>query len=395
MYIRLLHSSFVQVFAHIFTTVTNRLAKFPLVKRDWIVIAFVWAVIQIIFFWNDGINDSEEAIKYIRASREFLAGTKNFSLHDIWYSGYMLLHVLIAMLGLPPKGMYVLQLILSFLSLVYFVRILSIWIEEKLILLLSALLYATCLIIQQWVTQLYTDTVFYMLLVIGTYYIATFHSSRQNKTICCLFVLLLPIFRPVGFLFVLLACIHWSIIAFYKNRRLIFAGITYSAILLFLALCSLNPSDGYFYPLHNAEANIICGFQSELIKYQSKPYQPNESIYLFLWNNPELTARLFAARLIKVFDLTRPYFSTLHNIAIAISIVIYYCLAAFGIYSILKNKQADRLFLIFGVLLFTVPSIIFCVEWHGRMSLPTICYILILSGLGIDVIVKKLFGRHG
>ena len=367
----------------------------PLKKTEWIVIAVTWAAIQMVFLFIMGINDGEEARKYISAAQRILDGTMNFSLHNIWYSGYIALHILVALMGLPVEGMYVVQLVLSFVSLVHFVKLLSMWVNERWTLIISALLYATCFIIQQWVAHLYTDTVFYMLLVIATYYLVTAQNSLANKTICCIFILLLPFFRPVGLLFVLLACIHWLTESPRKNRWLIFSSLAYFSLLLYLALSSLDPTNGYYYPLHNAEANIICGYESGLLRYQTSPYEQDKSILHYFINNPGLTLRLFTARLIKVFDLTRPFFSTIHNVSIAISSVVYYCLALVGITSILKRKQCNRFVLMWGTVLFAAPSVMFCVEWHGRMSLPVICYVLVLAGIGVDEIASNVRRRMG
>jgi hypothetical protein len=108
------------------------------------------------------------------------------------------------------------------------------------------------------------------------------------------------------------------------------------------------------------------------------------SVFSFLLQNPEMTLRLFVVRLYKVFSMSRPYFSPRHNLVLNLSAVVYYALALWGLIKIIRWKKRNAWFLLFGIFVFALPQIIFCVEWSGRLSLPVLSYALILCGYGLD-----------
>lgn len=373
----------------------NQKKRLIINREGWFLIGAGWLATQLIFLSVYGINDQQEAIKYISAAREFVNGSRNFSLHNLWYCGYIALHVLIRMAGLPPKCMYLFQVILSALSVYYFIKILSLWASSQKTLILSALLYSTCFIVQQWVSYLYTDSIFSMLLIIAIYYLLVEDRRHSDKIIFWFLIIILPFFRPVGFLFSFTACLHWTFTSYKKNIIKILICITFLVFISLLIIKSIIESPGYFYPFHNLNANVICGLPSNLLQYQSVPYHQNMSIANYFWNNPGLAIRLFTYRFYKVFSMTRPYFSIIHNLCLTIACLFYYSLATVGLFSIIVKRLKQQYLLFTGCLIFSVPSIVFCVEWSGRFSLPVICFILLLGGVGIDQLNLKFSGRYG
>jgi hypothetical protein len=357
-------------------------------KKGWFFIGTCWLIIQLVFLLMNGINDQQEANKYIVLSRELVNGTRDFSLHNLWYSGYIMLHALLRMAGLHYKSMYVVQLIFSALSVYYFTRILSTWTRSNKMLIISALLYSTCFIIQQWVSFLYTDSVFSSLLVILIYYLLEENKNTSNKVIFWVLVFLFPLFRPVGFLFLIVACLHWMFTFHKRNIIKIFTCIAYLVFIAVIINRSMqNPA--YFYPYHNLDANIICGLPSNLLQYQEVPYDHNTSVASYFWNNPGMATRLFLLRFYKVFSMTRPFFSLGHNLAVAAACIFYYALAAVGLISIIIHRRRPLYVLPAGCLVFCLPTIAFCVEWTGRLSLPVICFVLLMGGVGVDYLVKR------
>jgi len=82
--------------------------------------------------------------------------------------------------------------------------------------------------------------------------------------------------------------------------------------------------------------------------------------------------------------MSRSYFSPDHNRLLNVSTIIYYFLAIVGIVFVVRHKVNALYFLISGILIFSLPMVIFCVEWTGRFSLPVISFVLIFSSIGID-----------
>ncbi len=361
-------------------------------KSDWLLIAVSWLIIQILILKFLGINDKEEATKYILLADRWLKGDRNFSLYNLFYSGYILIHVLLRSIGLPDKSMYLVQLFFSGLAVYYFVKILCLNIYSRFAVVSTAILFATCYIIQQWVSTLFTDSIFSNLLIIATYFLLTEKNGTVNKWTCWILLFILPFFRPVGFLFIPIACCYWLATNPRNNitRLLICAG--YMLVIGLIVYNTFGHDEPYYYPihsLHNIQANIICGYPGDLLKYATTPYQEGMSVFSFLFHNPGMTARLFLLRAYKVFSMGRPYFSPMHNLLLFATTAIYYVLAIVGTIAIVRSKENKYYFLIAGIVIFSFPMIIFCIEWTGRLSLPVLNYVLILSGIGIDTIRRS------
>lgn len=363
-------------------------------KTDWVVIGTVWLITQMICLFFFGIVDTVEAITYISASKHWIEGDKIGQWSDVFYSGYVGVHVLIRLVGLTPKWMYLIQLLMSGLALFYFVKILLLCCTSRLAILFSAILYATCFLVQQWVCYLFTDSVFFCLLVISIYYLLVQQRSRREEIIFWVLLVIIPFFRPVGFLYVLLACVHFILNSASKNFTKLVGCLVYLSFMSIVIYKSLTQSGNYFYSLHNIDANIICGYPSSLLQYRNVPYREAMGIFSYVYDNPGMFMRLFLYRLFKVFSMTRPYYSNTHNLAISGCTIIYYILAIAGLLNIFSQRQKEKYFLFLGLVIFSIPSIIFCVDWSGRFSLPVFCFVLILAGVGVDFIVKNLKWRN-
>jgi hypothetical protein len=362
-------------------------------KTDWALIGISWFIVQLILLKIQGINDQGESVKYIRIAENWIKGDRDLNLYNIFYFGYSSMHILLKYAGLPPKSMYAVQLILSGLSTIYFTRTLSCITHSRMAVLFSALLYTTCYTIQSWVSILYTDSIFSNLLVITTYFLITEEKSSRNKWVYWILLGMLPFFRPVGFLFIPVVCFHWIMLAPGKNMNKLFVCTAYLSVISLVVYLVFTKS-GYYFPLHNIEANVICGYPGDLLKYQAVPYREGMSAFSYLYHNPGMITRLFFSRLYKVFSMGRPYFSPGHNLFLFVSSFVYYALALVGVAVIFKQHSKKIYFIIAGILIFSLPMIIFCIEWAGRFSLPVISYTLLLSGVGIDRILNMLKSKY-
>jgi len=267
-------------------------------------------------------------------------------------------------------------------------KIIAMYADSRVQVLAAGLLYATCFIVQQWTSYLFTDTLFYMLLIIGVYFLLQENKSRKQRTWFWVFLIMLPFFRPVGFLFVAVACVHWIFNWQRNNVVKLAASLGYLLLLLFFVQRSIVADETYFNPHHNVQAEIICGWPSGLLKYQRVPYK-HTSLSEYFLDNPGMAARLFLMRFFKSFSLTRPYFSAVHNLLLAAACVFYYALALVGFINILRKKQRELYFLPFACVMFVLPSVMLGVEWSGRVSLPTFCCMLIMAGIGTSYLVSK------
>jgi len=365
-------------------------------KNDWLLIGIPWIIIQIILLKIQGINQQGESVKYILAADRWINGDRNPDLYNLFYSGYISIHVILKSLGLPPGSMYIIQLIFSGLATYFFTKILTYFLHSRIAILCGAILFATCYIIQSWVSFLYTDSIFSSLLVMETYFLLTEEKSRRNKWIFWVLLVILPLFRPVGFLALPTACLYWITISPRTNKYKLLFCFGYLFLICFVVFLTFTNSRYFYYmhSYHNIRANVICGYPDDLSKFQVVPFQDGMSVFQYLFSNPGMTLRLFLARFYKVFSMGRPYFSPGHNLLLFISTTIYYVTAIIGTVVIFRSALKKLYFILAGVLLFSIPMILFCVEWTDRFSLPVICYILLLSSIGMERILFKLKSKN-
>jgi hypothetical protein len=362
-------------------------------KRNRVLIAVVWIVSQAVFLYLNGIVTTGESTTYIDAANQVIeSGNLFFSSRTYLYSVHILLLVLLKKAGLPYVWMYGVQLLTATLALICFIKFFRF--ASALPVTISALLYCVCPFFQPWVCFLYTDAMFANLLLIAVY-LLTYADSALKKIGLWTLLLLLPFYRPLGILFIPIAVLFW-LLQWQKGNwlKIIIATLYFFCVLGVVWFC-INNAKGYFYPQHNTEANIICGYNSDLVKYITVPYDPNRSIAYFFFSNPSMTWRLFLNRLFKAFWMTRPYYSGIHNLFTCIALPPYYLFAAVGVVALIKqNAIKKNVYLLCGLLVFTAPIVLFCADWVNRFILPTLVFVFILMGFGVNSLVSAYQNRN-
>lgn len=358
-------------------------------KKNWAFIFCIWLIAQLFFLRLLGINDKQEAETYIGITNEIVAGKWKQPVNFWMYSGYIAIHLFIHLIGLSYKWVYLIQLLISALALFAATKLLSLWLSSKTALFITTTLYSTCPFIQSWVSFLYTDSVFASLLTIAIFFLFCQNDKQKFKIGLWASILLLPFFRPIGFLFTILSIFYWIVDSPKKNVT----GIIFSICYFLFAMCCIeyifNNSPLFFYPYHNAEANIICGLPNDLVHEIKVPYHLGMSMLSFFTSNPKMTFYLFSQRLFRSLWITRPFFSRLHNLLIITLLIPYYFFALTGLCVIIYNRIKKLYFIIIGILLFIAPSVLLCADWLTRFSLPVFPFIFLLIGFGVEFYIAK------
>lgn len=353
------------------------------VKWTTVFIWLIWFIFQAYWLAKFGIYQNEEAAVYINIAQQIVSGDWSHSIHYWLYSGYIVPLVIIKWMGLPLECMYLLQLALSFIALNLFIDMLKNYCNSSVAVFLGSLLFASCPVFQSWNAYLYTDGFFGSITVIALYAVAGGKPNGKKLSLMAAGILVLACFvRPVGFLLIPIALSN-AIVNSFNRGFIAFLSIWFLIFGVFVLFALRNGTD-FFYPGHNLELNIICGLSSELKQFEIYPYNDGMGIASYLISNPEMSVRLFAHRLFRSLWMTRPYFSTTHNIILAISCSVYYLLALLGTVYVFRKKILKYLYIYFGMFILLVPNILFCADWHNRFMVPFLPFLLIISTLGID-----------
>ena len=357
-------------------------------KRTWIVLCIVWLVVQLFWLFKFGIYREEEAVVYINIASRIAQGDWNHSIHYWLYAGYISPLVFLKFIGLAFEWMYLVQLTLSFVAFVCFIRLLGLLKISVSAIVIGSLLYATSPIIQAWNSHLYTDGYFGSLVVIALYFISRNPGANFAAFFRLMLLLLFVCFtRPVGFLLIPVAIVYGYTSKVSRRRIYVMASmlLAFSIFVLY----ALRHGNDFFYPKHNLDLNIICGLPSELKQYETVPNDGKMSIITYFFSNPGLTVRLFFSRLIKSVWMTRPYFSTMHNMVIGVTCSIYYFLALLGTVYAFRKKILNNLYIFFGMGIWLIPNILLCADWHNRFMIPFTAFLLVVATLGIEFLLKR------
>ena len=365
--------------------------KIILHKKQWGFILIIWLTVQAFYLYTTGIVITGESEKYINLSAQLAAGDWKMQPNFYLYAGYILIHLTIKIIGLSYKWMYLVQLAVAAIAFICFIKILTISVTNRATVVTTAVLFAICPFFQSWNCFLYTDSMFASLIIISIYCLLVSSSPAGNHKKVLVFLLLaVPFFRPIGLLFIPVAIFFWVTDALKKHLSHILFFSGYFVLLLLFSWYCLNHSNDFFYPNHNSEANIICGYPSDLTKYIKYPYEPDKTMFHFFIANPEMSARLLMHRLYKSFWMTRPYFSTLHNTFIILFLIPCYTLALIGTGVILRSRSLKNVYILFGLSIFILPMLAFCADWSNRFMLPPLVFIFILMATGLEAILKKM-----
>jgi 4-amino-4-deoxy-L-arabinose transferase-like glycosyltransferase len=360
-------------------------------KKTWIFLMGFWFISQMIFLYSDGINPVGES-DFRNVVNMVIHGEWNFSPNYYLYFGNIIILIFLKLIGLSNEWAYLVQLFVAAAAFICFIKLLKIILSNSTAIILAAILFCICPFFQSWTCFLSTDSNFANLLIITTYLLVNPVRSEKQKKWLILCLLVLPFFRPVGFLFVAVAIFFWLTNERKKNTHLIFFFSGYFILLVFFSWYCLVYSQNFFFSGHNSEANIICGYPSDLVKYIKEPYDPGKSMFHFLISNPDMTWRLLLNRLFKSFWMTRPFYSAKHDLFIAVALIPYYGFAIIGVGSILrKGFFLKNAYILFGLFIFVVPMLLFCADWVNRFMLAPFVFIFILMSLGINFLFQKFY----
>jgi hypothetical protein len=363
-------------------------------RKEWILIFSVWLVVQVFWLYFYGIYIKEEAQVYIGIAREIALGNFSHSIHYWLYAVYIAPLTLLYWLGFPLQMMYGLQLLTGIAAMWCFVKILCSTGVRKAAIISGSLLFASSPLFHSWNSHLYTDGFWGNVVVVLIYLIQrNSHGTRAQFLFLFITLIIGCFIRPVGFLIIPIALLHLWITRAPKYRLLLLT--VWLLIFSFFINYALQHGTDFFYPKHNLDMNIICGLPSDLKKYEQHAYEPGMSIPAYFFSNPDLTVRLFANRLVKSLWMTRSYFSAAHNLMIGFACFIYYLLAIPGIFYVLSKKLRFWYYIISGMVIWLIPNIVFCADWHNRFMVPFIPFLLIMATFGIEFVLSKRENRVG
>ena len=230
---------------------------------------------------------------------------------------------------------------------------------------------------------LYTESIFFSLSVIYSCYLLNTVKFNSKRIIVLLFLLfLLCITRPTGIFFLGATIIY----LFSKlsgqlsllKRTAIFIGL--AATGLFILNMILGMGGGIDIILPFREEHIICG--EPTVAYQTSINESSNNnslagLFYYITHNFSQFSTLAWLKTKAFFGLTRPFYSTAHNIFIT---AYFYPLYILIVLAMVRFRKAIPVFFVYFIsitLIFWLSVVFSCDEWHNRFFLGLTPFLII------------------
>lgn len=204
--------------------------------------------------------------------------------------------------------------------------------------LVAALMYTAFPEIQYWNFYILSESLFVSMVIISLFFIVESKGWRQIL-LACVVVGFTSIVRPNGFIIILSAGVYSGYVMFRRRRFYALAGVALAFVLLTpLAVEVLGGFWARYYPAsHLARGAVVARLMETHLVVPGPPLSGLEEIQnpsyrtlYFVAHKPVFFLKLASRRLWYLFFAPRPYFSSLHNYFLLMTLVPAYILAAWG-----------------------------------------------------------------
>lgn len=367
----------------------NRILNYSL-----FLLAIVWLIVHVIFFYKNGIVTVGESPKYIEEAGNLLR-TGHLSSPNFWLYSTQILLILVALkLKLGFGFVVAVQLALSLCACWCFYRFV-----KSLFSIATAFVCTAFLLLNyplhEFNTFLQTESLFYSFTIIFSTSLLRLEVLTFKKFIFILLgLILIGLTRPTGLLFVPPAFLY---LFFRFLRQVSFSlkiGITVCVSIgfLFLLNSAIGSGGELDFMLPFRDERIICGVPTLPYFRDIKTAENSNSLYglfYYILHNSWQFARLACRRSLAFFGLLRTYYSAGHNAFLGIFFYFLYILDLLSIKYWFGKGRFLLLYLFFIILLNWGTVILTCDDWHNRFFLTISPYLIILAAPAIKKFLSK------
>ena len=345
-----------------------------------------------------GIYTQEEAVKYVYEAGYFTQHGGFSQPKYVFYSGYIFLHILSNAVNTGFAGVYIFQLLLNGLATYCFYRLALQVSASRIAAFVSTLLLILCIPFQKWTVYLFTESVFFSLMIIYCYVLfKTYRNGYAKPLLALLLLFLLVICRPTGMLAIPATAVLASVYLFQRKKKLWALAIWVPGLIgLVLLLDTAFKGRGEFdFMKPFIEEHIICGLPTNKnVVYSNAEHSSLTEVLSFIGQHFFLCAKLGIMRLAAFFGLVRPYYSGMHNFLLGLGFYPVYLLALFGWKQLKKQSKAFHIFSFTLIATFALSVMVTCDDWHNRFIMPIMPLILLYAGMGAARLYTRYFKKE-
>jgi hypothetical protein len=261
-------------------------------------------------------------------------------------------------------------------------------IKDQLIATLATVLLLICFPWQNWVTHLYTESVFISLVVIFSY---LFFKAGKQTLPSILFIALTFLFilfaRPTGLFFIPIVLL-FMIRRWLLQKRIVLASIVsigIASVFILLLNYAMQGEGEFDFLKPFVEEHIICGVPTTQNTALVLPANGNSlgGLIFFVLNNAGHFLQLAGRKLIAYYGMVRSYYSAAHNFYLAAFFYPVYLLAILGAVYLQKINKSYNFYWISAVGIFTLSVLLTCDDWLNRFIMPVLPFIILAAAAGI------------
>ena len=368
--------------------------------NDKFILLLLFVCVQLFLLFTVGIYTKEEATKYISEAAHLSRQHAFTQPKYLFYSGYILLHVFNNWLGSGIVGVYVFQVILGGAAIIcLFSLCINLGLERR-VAFLTCLLLIFCLPFQRWTAYLFTESLFFSLIIIYTSILFSRSLSASGKIFLgLLFCCLLIVSRPTGLLVIPASLVFISVSLFRKKKFAYLSFLWISGItgLIWITNMAMKGQGEFDFIKPFVEEHVICGFSTSGISYQPTSTNSNsiQALLNYIVQHFGQFASLAFKRAVAFFGLIRPYFSTLHNLFLAVYFYPIYLFFLLGLPVVYRRSPSFVSYSLALMATFLLSVLVTCDDWHNRFIMPIVPVIMIYASTGIYVVYERLIsGRR-
>jgi len=367
--------------------------------NDKFILLILFACVQLFLLLTVGIYTKEEATKYISEAAYFSGHHAFTQPKYFFYSGYILIHVINNWLGSGIVGVYLFQVILSGVATICLYSLsVNIGLERR-VAFLTCLLLIFCLPFQKWTVYLFTESIFFSLLIIYTsIFFSRILSAPAKIYLGLLFCCLLIISRPTGLLVIPASLVLVSVALIRKKMFAYLALIWIPGIigLLWITNMAMKGEGEFDFIKPFVEEHVICGYSSSGISYQPASNNSNslQGLVSYILQHFSQFAALASKRAVAFFGLIRPYFSMRHNLFLAVYFYPIYLFFLLGIPIVYRKSPSFVYYSLALMATFLLSVLVTCDDWHNRFIMPVVPLIMVYASAGIYYVYDRLISRR-
>jgi hypothetical protein len=376
--------------------ITN--GKMSINKKWQVLLVVLFCIVHVGLLLNFGIYTQEEAVKYSYEADYFLEHAWFSEPKYIFYSGYIFLRIVCNAIGAGDVGMYIVQLLLNALAVVCFYKLVQKLSDKYQAAVFGTLLLILCIPYQKWTAYLFTESIFFSLVIIYTYVLfASFKNRYAKPALATLLLLLLVVSRPTGML-VIPATVAFISYHLFVNKKKLWAFVIWLpgvAGLLLLVDAAMKGKGEFDFIKPFVEEHIICGVPERIATAAAGNGDSLRVLLMYIGQHFFDFIQLAFLRLISFFGLYRSYYSPMHNLLLIAGFYPIYILSTFSIRYMYRNASAFFIFSVVLVITFALSVMLTCDDWHNRFIMPVMPVIFIYAAVGGSQLYEAIVRKRG